>query len=143
MARTNTALIALTDDFTGAEVTVPADTPQYVVSFGPEGNKSETETVTVDLAPETVTAIRAFMAGDVSFMRDLVKGGQMVSLAKEARAWAKAAKNDDGSARFPDLGDQGKLSADVMDAYKAFREAELAKARTIPADDSPGGKATK
>ena len=141
MARTSTALIALTDDFTGAEVTVPADTPQYVVSFGPENGDSVT--VTVDLAPETVTAINAFIQGDLSFMRELVKGGTMVSLAKEARAWAKAAKNDDGSARFPDLGDQGKLSADVMTAYKEFREAELAKARTIPADASPGGKATK
>lgn len=141
MARTETALISLTDDFTGAEVTVPATTPQYVVSFGAEGE--DAETVTVDLAPETVTAIRAFMAGDVSFMRELVKGGAMVSLSKEARAWAKNAKNDDGSARFPDLGDQGKLSAEVMDAYKAFREAELTAARTIPADNSPQGKATK
>lgn len=141
MARTSTALIALTDDFTGAEVTVPADTPQYVVSFGPENGDSVT--VTVDLAPETVTAINAFIAGDLSFMRELVKGGTMVSLAKEARAWAKSAKNGDGSARFPDLGDQGKLSADVMAAYKEFREAELAKARTIPADNSPQGKATK
>lgn len=141
MARTETALISITDDVTGLTFTAPADTPQYVVSFG--ADNEDAETFTLDLHSDVADAFRQLLTGNSAPMRAVLSGrgngtAPMVSLAKEARVWAKAqtvTKNGKTVARWT-IGDQGKLPDEVMGAYKA-------SLRTVPADDSPAGHSTK
>lgn len=148
MART--VVVQVTDSLTGRTVStfdgyilsmVPAD---YNDETGEYTAREDAETVTwnADLSTQSAAAFtELFINDDNSKLVTVLKSpgsgsGNSDGRAKEIRAWAKAQTD---KKQFPwagTIGDQGKLSDDVVKAFDA-------STRTIPADASPAGHSTK
>jgi Lsr2 len=116
MARQAETIVHVTDDMDGTEGTTR--NPVNSVVFGLGNQHYE-----LDLTQKNEAALREALMPFITKARPVsrLRASSAASSNGEsgkARAWAKEQTTEDGSSRWPDLGDKGKLPDDVWAAYQ-------------------------